>query len=185
MATTTKKPLFSDPKLSAIYTAAYKRQIAALGGSTPKAPFGTPSGKNSPFGDITKARKHPVKKNPIHIVSHDRGMPTGDVLDKYQTVLRDEAKTRSVGGKVSNPHARGIWGRVGDLLARGNYLTANATLQGVKKRAEGGGVFSSLAATVSGAWKGLEGKQKSTFSDVAQYYIDAKHAAKRGVSAKN
>jgi hypothetical protein len=185
MAAAAKKALFSDPKLSAIYTAAYKRQMAALGGSTPKAPFGTPSGKNSPFGDITKARKHPVKKNPIHIVSHDRGMPTGDVLDKYQTVLRDEAKTRSVGGKVENPHARGIWGRVADIISRGGYLSSNAALQGTKKRAEGGGVFATLGATVKGAWQGLEGKKKTSYSDLAQYFVDAQHAAKRGVSAKS
>jgi len=182
----TKKALFSDPRLSAVYTQAYKAQVKALGGSTPAAPFGTPkktapSAKDSVFGDLTQKRKARLKSHAILPRAGAPGrMPVGDALDKYLTVQRDEAKTRSVGGKVDSPHSTGFWGRLGDILLRGQYASANAVLQGTRANVRGASIVDTLQATAKGALKGLEGKKKKSFQDVAQYVSDAVHAAHTG-----
>jgi hypothetical protein len=62
--------------------------------------------------------------------------------------------------------------RVGDVLSRGMYATAEGTKEATDAAASGGNVGDALKAFGSGALKGVEGKQKTSFSDVIQHDAD-------------
>lgn len=72
------------------------------------------------------------------------------------------------------------WQRGLDVLSRPLYGVANTTKEGISKYGSGGSVADTFGAMGHGFLQGVEGKKKTTFSDVIQSTADQLHAAHQG-----
>jgi len=103
----------------------------------------------------------------------------------YDRLKQSEWDIEEMGSKAHKSHTS-VLDHVMDVLSRGTYAMANMTNRGFKEFAyggkdfKGGGVDDALAEMGKGFWKGLSGKEKTTFSTVIQDITDTTHAAYAG-----
>lgn len=87
------------------------------------------------------------------------GSPSGPGQGDIAKLILLNAKTTNTGPGMIGPEKPSVMSRIFDILSRGNYAVANATLEDQKEN--GDDVFSAF-------WKGLSGEKKTTFKDVLE-----------------
>lgn len=153
-----------------VLTPTQRGQIAA-GTSTSSAPLSAIQANNARAQASGKLAKN-AKIGDIYGLMKGQDYKDLDAEGQqlYRQMKKAEAEIKMMGEKP-NKDGPGLLDRVMDVLSRGNYMVANAVKTDIKNgglidNPFGDGRNAERLDVLKGAWKGVSGKEKTTFQEV-------------------
>lgn len=134
-----------------------------------------PAAPSSIFTDPKFLAAMGAPVGPISNGTGPTGRQTSTLLPANTTALE-----RSVNAIGFKPHHQSIFGRIFDVMSRPMYAVGEAARQGMEDVAQGKSVGGSLKDITSGAWQGLEGKQKTDWTRILNEAGQLHHLGKQG-----
>lgn len=174
-----------NPALASALVGAIKQQ--GLTAPKPPAPIKLTNPYTTPVG-APKPAKGLISQTP-GLISQQTPSPTGGPVDPtdpktlglLSTNQALQAKIAALGATPSSGHPS-VFHRILDLVSRPEYAVANFALKGDEAKTHGKSVVNQITSGLSGAVKGIEGKDKTLPQDVVQQLRDAQHArGKKGL----